>query len=276
MQDTNRQSPPADDEINLIDLWRVLGRRKALVLVMPVLSLLVAAIYLLIAPAVFESRAVIQVGQVGQVGQVEAAAVLVQRLKEQYRVDDKDPTPEIPRVTEISLDKKGPGNVVTLLAQDHSAEGAQKLLAQAVQALLAEHAKLYNQAMNIWRQRLQFLAKQIQTLNGHIEKLNARIDAMRKQDAAQAAILAIERGKLLTEALGLEAGYTALQLAMSDIQSQPTKLLRESTLPDRQTKPKPKLVLVLALVLGFMLGIIAAFIAEFLAKARQQLREKAV
>jgi uncharacterized protein involved in exopolysaccharide biosynthesis len=60
---------------------------------------------------------------------------------------------------------------------------------------------------------------------------------------------------------------------MSNIQSQPTKLLREPTLLDRQTKPKLMRVLVLAFVLGFVLGLIAPFIAEFLAKARQQLRE---
>lgn len=282
MQDTNRQSAPADDEINLIDLWRVIAKRKVLVLAMPVLLLLVAVMYLLITPAIFESRAVIQVGQVapigqvGPVGQIEAPAALVQRLKEKYRVDDKDPVPEMPRVTEISLNKKGPSNAVTFLVQDHSAEGAQKHLTQVMQALLAEHTTLYNQAMNAQRQRLQSLNKQMHALNDYSETLSAHVEAVRKQDPAQAAILAIEKGKLLTDAPRLESEYTALQLAMSDIQSQPTKLLREPTLPNSQIKPKSKLVLVIALVLGFMLGLIAAFFAEFLAKVRQQLRERAV
>lgn len=240
---------------------------------MPVLSLLVAAVYLLITPDVFESRAVIQVGQVGQ---VEAPAILVQRLKEQCRVDDKGAATEMPRVTDISVDKKGASNVITILAQDNSAEGAQKHLTQVMQALLAEHAKLYNQAMDAQRQRLQSLNKQRQAVNDYYETLSAHIEAVRKQNPAQAAILAIEKGKLLTDAPRLESEYTALQLAMSDIQSQPTKLLREPTLPDRQTKPKSMLVLVLAFVLGFMLGIIAAFFAEFLSKVRQQLREQAV
>ena len=272
----NQESPSADDEINLTDLWRVLARRKALVLAMPVLSLLVAALYLLITPAVFESRAVIQVGQVGQVGQVEAPTVLVQRLKEQYRVDDKDAPAEMPRVTDISQDKKGSNSIITILVQEHSAEGAQKYLDQVVKNLLAEHSKRYNQAMNVQYQRLQSLDKQVQALSDHIGKLSTYIEAVRPQNPAQAAIIAIEKGKLLTEVPNLEAEYTALQLALSEIQSQPSKLLREPTLPKNKTKPKRASVLALAAVLGLMLGLFAAFIAEFFVKARQQLRERTV
>lgn len=270
MQDTNRPLPTTDDETSLIDLWRVLAKRKMLVLAMPVVLLLAAAVYLLTAKPVFESRAVVQVGQVGQVGQVEAPAVLVQRLREQYRVGDTDAISVMPRVTDVSLDKKGSNNVITLLVQDHSAEGAQKYLAHVTQALLAEHTKVYSQSMDVQRQRLQSLDKRMQALNDYMEKLSVHIEAVGKQDPAQAAILAIEKGKLLTEIPGLERDHTALRLALSDIQSQPSKLLREPTLPDRQAKPKQKLVLVLALLLGFMLGIITAFVAEFLIKARQQ------
>ena len=221
MQDTNQQSSPVDDEINLTDLWRVLARRKALVLAMPVLSLLVAALYLLITPVVFESRAVIQVGQVGQ---VEAPTVLVQRLKEQYRVNDQDAPPEMPKVTDISLGKKGTNSIVTILVQDHSAEGAQKYLDQVVMNLLAEHSERYSQAMNVQYQRLQSLDKQVQALSDHIGKLFTYIEAVRKQNPAQAAIITIEKGKLLKEVHNLEAEYTALQLALSDIQSQPTNI----------------------------------------------------
>jgi uncharacterized protein involved in exopolysaccharide biosynthesis len=218
MQDTNRQSPPADDEINLVDLWRVLAKRKALVMVMPVLSLLLAAVYLLITPAVFESRAVIQVGQ------VEVPAVLVQRLKEQYRVDDKEAATEMPRVTNISVDKKGASNIITILAQDSGAEGAQKHLTQVVQALLAEHTKLYSQTMDTQRQRLHSLDKQITLRNDLMVELTVHIEAVHKQDPAQGVVLAIEKGGLLTEALGLggrirspETGHEQYPIAADQI-----------------------------------------------------------
>lgn len=276
IQDTDRAVPPETGGIKPVDLWRVLDKHRVLVLVMPILSLLVTAAYLAITPPIFESRAVIQIGQVGQVGQIETPAVLVQRFREQYRVGETDATTAMPRVTDFSLDRKGPSNVIILLVQDHSAEGAQKYLTQVTQALLAEHTKLYSQSMDILRQRLQSLDKQIKALNDHLEKLSAHIEAVGKQGPTQAAILAIEQGKLLAQIPGLEREHTTLRLSLSDIQSQPSKLLRAPTLPNSQVKPKPKQMLALAAVLGLMFGIVAAFLFEFFDKARPQLRERAI
>lgn len=274
-QNDNQPMPQQDEEYSLVDFWHLLVKRKALVLALPALSLLVAFAYLAMTPPTFESRAVIQVGQVGQVGQVETPAILVQRLKEQYRVDSKDVTNVMPRVTDISVDKKGASNVITILAQDHSAEGAQKYLTQVMQALLADHTKLYNQSMDVQRQRFQSLEKQMQALGDHTEKLSVYIEAVRKLDPAQAAILAIEKAKLLTEIPGLEREHTTLQLALSDIQSQPSKLLREPSLPVSQAKPKRTQMLALAGMLGLILGMVAALVAEFLSKVRQQIQKQA-
>jgi len=289
----NQESLPVSEEITLKDIWNVLAKHKVLVLAMPLASLLVATTYLLITPAIFESQAVIQIGQVGQaihvgqlgqviqvgqaiqIGQIETPAILVQRLREQYRVGDDDAIMVMPRISDIRLDKKG-ANFIILLAQDYSAKGAQKQLAQAVQALLAEHEKRYHQAMDTQQQRLQSRDKQMQQLKELIASLPMAIEAVRKQDSAQAAMLIIEKANLLTEMSSLESEYYALQLALSEIQSYPTKLLREPTLPERQVKPKSKLMAVFALTVGFLLGIMAAFVAEVLAKARWRSREHAV
>jgi uncharacterized protein involved in exopolysaccharide biosynthesis len=59
-------------------------------------------------------------------------------------------------------------------------------------------------------------------------------------------------------------------LALSDIQSQPTTVFQNPTLPDKQAKPRPNLLIMLALMVGFMLGIVAAFFAEFLYKVQSQ------
>jgi capsular polysaccharide biosynthesis protein len=276
MHNTNQQLISADDEIDLIDLWRVLVKRKVIVLVVPIISLLAGILYLLLTPSVYESRAVIQVGQVGQVGQVEIPAILVQRLKEKYRIDDKTVISKMPNVKGISLDKKGANSVITLLAQDYSAKGAQQYLTFEIQALLGEHALLYNQSMDIQRQRLQSLGKQMSSVNAFIEELSSHIEAVRKLDPAQGAILAVEKGKLLTYAPDLEAQYVTLQLALSDIQSQPTTVLQNPTLPERQAKPKPMLVLVMALMSGLIIGVVAAFIGEFLCKVRLQSQARKV
>jgi LPS O-antigen subunit length determinant protein (WzzB/FepE family) len=273
MQKTDSRLPTVVDEIYLIDLWRVIIKRKVFVLAMPTLSLLVAAVDLFVKAPIFESRAVIQIGQIGQ---IEVPAVLMKRLQEQYRVNDTDSPTATPMVADISLDKKGANSLITILVQDHSAEGAQRYLAQVVDALLAEHTKLYSQTMDILRQRLQSLDKQIKALSDHLEKLSAHIEDVGKQGPTQAAILAIEKGKLLTEIPGLEREHTTLRLALSDIQSQPSKLLRGPTLPNSQVKPKHTQMLALAAILGLMFGIVAVFLFEFFGKARQQLSERAV
>lgn len=270
MQNTIQQIILADNEIDIVSLWRILVKRKSIVLIAFILSFLGAILYLLFTPPVFESRAVLQVGQAGQAGQLEIPAVLVRRLNEKYRINDKSIIVKMPKVTGVSFDKKGANSVITLLAQDYSAKGAQQYLAREIQELLGEHLIPYNHAMDIQHKRIQSLEKQISAVNAYIEELSSHIEAVRKQDPAQGAILAVEKGKLLTDIPGLEAQHVALQLALSDIQSQPTKVMLNPTFSERQTKPKSKLLLALAIVFGLFVGIIAAFFVEFINKQRQQ------
>ncbi len=266
------QVPPMRQCVIFLDLWQMLVKHKKLVLLMPVIFVLLAALYLLVTPSVFESRTVVQVGQIGRVGALEAPPVLVHRLREQYQVDDIGAEKEMPKISEISADKKNV-NAVTIIAQDNSPEGARRYLDQTVRELLSSHAKLYSQVIDEQNQHLQSLNGQINAMNAHITKLSAYTEELRTKSPVQVALLAIERGKLLAEVASLENEYMALRLALSGMQTQPTRLLKEPTLPEIRAKPNRQLVLVLAVILGLMLGVFAAFVVELLARAKLHLAQ---
>ena len=63
------------------------------------------------------------------------------------------------------------------------------------------------------------------------------------------------------------------RISISELQTVPTRLLRNPTLSVSAVKPKPVLYILIALMLGVVFGVFAVFLLEFLAKARAQMRQ---
>ena len=77
-----------NDEISLIDLFKVIKKRKNTFYVVFALTVMLAIAFTVTMEPVYKSKAVIRIGSVGSVGSVEPVLELVKRLQEEYRVDD--------------------------------------------------------------------------------------------------------------------------------------------------------------------------------------------
>ncbi|HEX7125087.1 MAG TPA: Wzz/FepE/Etk N-terminal domain-containing protein, partial [Thermodesulfobacteriota bacterium] len=142
---------PDPDEVDLRELWEAVRRRRLVILATALGSAIVAAVVVLLMPDTFESRVVIQVGQVAQVAQGPGASVdftplerprdLVDRLREQYRVDADDAPRPYPRVeTVAAVDDRNPSSIIEITAHGRSAEESQAFLRGVTDGVL-EHLR---------------------------------------------------------------------------------------------------------------------------------------
>ncbi len=246
-----------NDEISLIDLFNVLMCRKKIVFAIMIITLLIAIAYLWLAKPVYEGKAVIQVGQVGQVGQIEDLEKLKQRLKVEY--------PFIERIDNAS-------NFVTIIMHAHTKIEVKRLLKKITDQLFQEHGIIYNTEIagqqQLQQKKHKFLRKQIDDTHSQIAELSALINAVKSSEPAQAAILVLEKIKLMQSLLVLEEKATNFDFSISKIRSMPTRLIHKITITDNPITPKASLVVTASIVLGLMIGIFSVFITELIVRVK--------
>ena len=267
-----------DQEIDLVDLWLVLYRRRTLFLGIVAVAIAIAIALIVLMPPVYESRAVVQIGHVGGIGKeggvtsVEPPGVLIERLNEEYRVNDvSEGKREFPLIANVALNK-GQQDIVTITARAHSVEDAQRYLATVVGKVQREHAQWLQEAVNQQHTRLDLLGERMKLSNQHMQALNESIAKLKVSNPLQAAVLLQEKSKFLQELPSMEQEQALLTLSLSRLQTLSTRFLREPTSPTSPERPRPVLYLSLALIIGIMLGTMAVFIAEFVTNARRRLR----
>ena len=261
-----------EDDISLIDLWRVIVKRKWLVFITVAMALSMVGAWLLIVKPVYESRTVLGIGQIGPMGAVgplETPQLLVQRLKEEYRVKDQSEGETIlPAVKDVKTMEKTLPNGVEIFAQAHDAQDAQKFLAEVVAKVIKRHQKLFDLGRSEQNRQLESLQKESERIEQALALIEHRISALVNNEASLAGLLTLQKDLLLQRLPQIAQQQNTLRLAMSELQSTPTFALRQPTLPMMPVTPKPVLYMVLAGVVGLMLGIFWAFFAEFIRKVR--------
>ncbi|MBI2779679.1 MAG: hypothetical protein HYX62_07865 [Gammaproteobacteria bacterium] len=270
-----RQEALQEDEISLIDLWRVIIKRKKMIIGSLLLSLLLVGAWIAITKPVYESRAVLGIGQVvqmGQVVQVEASQLLVQRLKEEYRVkDDSEGEQKFPMIKEVKTMEKSLPNGVEIIAQAYEAQEAQKFLVDVAAKVIKKHQTLFDIGRTEQQRQLESLQNEHDRIEQALSLIEHRVSSLVGSEASLAGLLTLQKDLLLQRLPQIEQQQIAVRLAMSELQSRPSVLLRQPTLPIKPVKPKPALYLALATVLGLMLGVFGAFFAEFVGKTRARM-----
>ena len=267
-----------DEELDLVDLWLVMTRRRTLFFGILASAMVFAIALIVLMPPVYESRAVVQIGHVGGIGKeggitsVEPSGVLVERLNEEYRVNDtSEGKRDFPLIANVALNK-GQQDIVTITARAHSIEDAQRYLTTVVGKIQREHEQWMQEAVKQQHTRLDLLGDRMTLSHQHMQALNDSIAKLKSSNPLQAAVLLQEKSKFLQELPSMEQEQALLNLSLSRLQTLPTRFLREPTSPISPERPRPVLYLSLALIIGVMGGIMAVFIAEFVTNARRRLR----
>jgi uncharacterized protein involved in exopolysaccharide biosynthesis len=261
-----------DDEISLVDLWLIGSRRKWQILAGMLTACALATLYLLLVTPTYLSRAVIAVGEVPNIGNIESPELVVKRLQERYSVgDETEGTRELPYLESVNRSEREAKNVVELTALGRTGEEASSFLQTVTEQLIADHATHYRLAYDNQMQVVKEKERFLNETERESARLSGLIGDLTENNASQASILMMERSNLLLRKADAEELLRELQARLT-LLSQPTRFLREPTLPVTQKTPKALLVLTIAFIGGLFLGIFAALFSEFLAQVRRHAR----
>lgn len=241
-----------NDEISLVDLWNVMYKWKKLAGLVILAVFIASIVYILAATRVYESSAVIAIGSTDKI--IEDPGLFSAKARERLGI-----------ATEASKNKNE-ANILTLKASANDPELAREKLADAISALLENHAEITRQYNEYLKSNFQLKKTQESKLSALLQQYENRIKAVERQNPSLAAIMTIDRRSLLERILTLQETIEKLEANL--MQTTPTEVLREPSTPTSPIKPKTKLVLALSLVSGIFLSIFAAFFAEFVQKAR--------
>ena len=235
-----------DDEISLIDLWFILVKRRAVLISCILVALLGSIIFTWLTTPIFESRVVLQVGHVGGYGVLESPKILIQRLIEEYRVgDSSEGSQTLPKIQDVKLEK-GLEDVITITAQSYTAEEAQGLLNKVAQNILGDHQKISKEVLAQKHSVLNTLDSQIKETKDQIAVLNTRFNSLNDQhDLPLITALSQEKSNLLLSLPQLEKQRSEILISISELQTVPTRLLRNPTLSVSAVKPKPVLYILM-------------------------------
>ena len=264
-----------DDDVSPLELWSALIRRKALILAILLISLIVAGLSIFFTSPVYESRAVLQIGQIGlgqrQIEQIESPVVITKRVMVQDDMDrGKTAIGKVrPFIHTAFLEKDT--NLISVIVRGPAPDATQEYLAQVVARVIHEHQELFDLALKEQQQSLNLIQMFVHRLNQAIAANEKEISILARQPASADAIIALRAEKLdlLESRQRRLVEQKDLRMAMSALRSKPTTLIKAPTLTVDPVKPRPLLYFVFAIGIGLLLGIFSAFVTELIGKARR-------
>ena len=127
--------PVDEDKINLLELWRVLVRKRFLIATMVLFCLCGGAVYAFTAKPVYESRAVIQIGQIDRL--IEGQRALLQRLSLKWG-------------DAVKVREKGVSHI-EITSAGATPQLALDLAKKVVEQVIAEHRAVFDSTSGIWQ-----------------------------------------------------------------------------------------------------------------------------
>jgi uncharacterized protein involved in exopolysaccharide biosynthesis len=269
----HRGAPLSDDEIDLGEVWTKLWRRRRLILAVTITTAAVAGIIAFVIPSVFDSRAVIQIGQIGhiirpdrpedsvqaQFRYIERPQVLVERLKQAYRVGERNPPTPLPRVESVEpVDRNNASGLVEITARAYSAEEGQAFLRQVTGEVLEHHRTLFRHVTELHRDERVRLAAAATGMREEIARLNKELGRASSKSDAFTALMLMEKARRFSELNALENEILEADLLLSPANSYESRLILEPTLRRSPAWPNRVLIVALTAAAGLFLGMLLA------------------
>lgn len=258
-----------EDEFSLRDLAAVMRRRWLSLAASMLFCLLIALAYFALSAPVFESRASIRIGKIfqinGRLSAVEEIDTLAFQLIAQYGSDRNDDGQW--RMPYLKQATKAPGQeILRLVAVGQSPGQAKEFLQQVMAELMERHEEIHSKAMEPLRSGLKTLEQQMARLTAQTAELGKLSDRLKESNAAQASLVAIERGQLLAKLTQLERDYVGQQQIIARPYSSPSEIVSAPRATADPVGPGISVAIAIGVAAGLVLGAIVVLLQESLAK----------
>lgn len=152
-----------EEEVRVIDLVRVLNRRRRLFIASGLVFLCVFGLWLASMQSIFKSRAVLRIGRIAVIKveptisisleSVENIPLLVYRLQQQYWNGKKYPVGAFPRLQFIGSDWKG-NDLLILEGYGRSPESARHYVSEVAKMIISEHDKQFKSLKETYNKQI--------------------------------------------------------------------------------------------------------------------------
>lgn len=241
-----------------------------------------------VLPRAYESRAVLQIGKIaqfgpsGQTGYIEQPAVLVKRMVVQHGMENGEPATNQPSSFLHNAHVEKDTNLVSIVARGSTPHAAQEYLSQVIERLMHEHNELFGQARKELQSSLALLQERGHDLKRFIASYEKGTHTMERLPTGAKLpsdlgtyIVVSEKTKLFEQLVHVEQKQMDLRMAMSELQTKPTIVIKTPTLLTELVKPRPLLYFFLAIVIGLAIGVFIAYAMEFLRRPMEFSRRRA-
>lgn len=263
------------DEISLFDLFNVLGRYKSLLIGLPILGAVSAALLVsLVLHPTWEASAVLEVGKVGQ-GQgqgqrlVEPVTNVVTRMMlpsfAKVAINSAGIKPaEIAAMTDFydtlkATQVKG-SELIAIKMRGPSAEMAKNLLEGAIVSLQKTQTEMMAVTIERNKKQLHILTEDIQKANEETELLRRKLLASHNWNAFDATLSATLLKDKTVDLRAMIQTKLVLEEQLSPAHTYPAKFIDEIYISEDPVSPKKSLIIGLAILLGLFGAVVFAFI----------------
>jgi uncharacterized protein involved in exopolysaccharide biosynthesis len=291
----------SDDEINLVDLFLMVWKRKWMIVAVTLLVTSAAAGLSLVQPEVYEITAILVPAKDSKGKLVENPQAIRENIVngsyDRFLAEELDlPLEKIPAI-KVAIPKDT--DLVKISVESSDPERAVLVVDKVLKGVDADIQKLLDLEIKLTKNRIteaqledESLVEQIKLINKQITQFESIVSDMEKERKEALANPHSEAMAVLlysNEVKNQQIYLNALQEKLEDLKKRKrqiaitidnirlelegmrgTVVSNKPVIPEMPLKPKKALIVALAFVLGLMGSIMLTFIVEFINKVRQQ------
>lgn len=260
------------DAISILDLWKILVRRKWWVLAPTLLAVIAAAVSVNFIKPQWEATTAIRIGMAEQI--IEPVPQVVERMKLKSfqdtvlaRVGIEQQTLEA-ELLRNSLKVRALPNtdLVEIKVRGYSQESAKHLTKGVVDYMQHIHQEMAAPRMRRLEQLLTQVNEKIAQTQAEREKV-LKIENLKDRAVSEArfienVVLANVRAQRDNELRELEQAKMKYEELLDPVRNYPTSNIEKISMSEGSVAPKKALIVLLAGVLGLLVGVMAAFLAS--------------
>ena len=230
-----------EEEVDLRDYLKVMGKRKWTIIITLLVCLAVAAIFTFLQRPVYQVETVLEIGS-SLSGPLMSPEATVSFCKSDYLLSKVKEILNLPKKEEIKIKVRSKGSTITISLDSSSPEKTVKIINNITEQIAKEQNILYEEKIEPLKNEAERVEKEIELVQSRKEELFSRLLYLNQ----------------------LQSRFDGIQGQIAFFKR--TKISFPATIPEKPIKPRPAFNLAISIILGFFLGIFLAFSQEYFSK----------
>ena len=238
-----------EEEVDLRDYLKVIGKRKWTIIITLSVCLAVAAIFTFLQRPVYQIKSAFDIGSIpiGTVRTPEPILIMTpeataQLCKSDYLLSKVKEILNLPKGEEIKIKAVSIGSTVTISLDSSSPEKAIRVINTITEQIAKEQNILYEEKIEPLKNEAEGVKKEIELVQSRKEELFSRLLYLNQ----------------------LQTRFDGIQRQIASFKK--TRISFPAIIPEKPIKPRPAFNLAISIILGLFLGIFLAFSQEYLSK----------